>query len=147
MIKLEEIQLLPSELLTRRNPQEIADYYNTDSNNTEVVEYWLTDRGLVADLVAAFGGNTQISDSILTKFDQVMTLSRSAKAMIGRLYTDSRGLNFGDAALRAWFQGSTPTIFTEDECAAILNLAVRHKTTTPDEVEVAIKAPNGQWLI
>ena len=101
-LTLAALQTLPAELLARRDAQEIADAYNADPANAEVVEYWLTDRGLVADLVIASGG-TDLSDSILNKFDAAMAASRSAKAQINRLYNDPKGLNFGDAALRGWF--------------------------------------------
>ena len=146
-LTLAALQTLPAELLARRDAQEIADAYNADPANAEVVEYWLTDRGLVADLVVKSGGDTALSDGILNKLDAAMVASRSAKAQINRLYNDPKGLNFGDAALRGWFAASTPAVFTADECAALLSLPVRAVVVTAAEVEIAAKTDDGQWLI
>lgn len=144
-LTLAALQTLPADLLARRDAQEIADAYNADPANAEVAEYWLTDRGLVADLVIASGG-TDLSDSILNKFDAAMAASRSAKAQINRLYNDANGLNFGDPALRAWFVAHTPDVFTEAERDALLALAVRPASVSEYDVRRLCWSDNGFWL-
>ena len=145
MSLLDEILALPEDVRATYDAQSIADALNV--GRTEVVEYWLTDRGLVADLVVKSGGDTALSDSILNKLDAAMAVSRSAKAQINRLYNDPKGLNFGDAALRGWFVLNTPAVFTVDECAALLSLPVRAVVVTAAEVEIVAKTGDGQWLI
>lgn len=120
--------------------QAIADILN--AGRKVVGEYWLTDRGLVSDLVAATG-NTDMADSILTKLDTLANSSRSTRAMMNRLQTDVRGVNFGDAALRAQFQYlGGMGVFTVDEVAAVLALALQDapKITAAD-VSRAVRGP------
>lgn len=120
--------------------QAIADVLNTDRQ--VVGEYWLTDRGLVSDLVTATG-TTDMADSILTKLDVLAASSRSTRAMMNRLENDARGVNFGDAALRAQFQYlGGQGVFTADEVAAVLALAMQDapKITAAD-VSRAVRGP------
>ena len=95
--------------------------------------YWLTDRGFVADLVKATG-STAMSGSMLTKLDAVMGADRSAQALIGRLYSDPHGLDFGDGALLAWFAAMTPAVFTEDERDAVMALREQPTPITTSQV-------------
>lgn len=94
------------------------------AGRTAKSDYWITDVGLVADLVSATG-STAMSDSVLTKLDAAMQTSRSAKTLIERLYNDARGLNFGDTSLLAWFGEQTPLVFTAAENAAIQALCMQ----------------------
>lgn len=146
MSLLSKIQALSPELLAQKNTQAITDALNADQTFTEVVEYWITDRGMVSDLVLATG-DTAMSDSILTKLDTAMAASRSSKAIIGRLYADGKGLNFGDPAMRGWFMQNTPSIFTGEECSALLNLAVRKAVVDEYAVRCLCWSDDGQWLL
>jgi len=120
--------------------QAIADILNT--GRRVVGEYWLTDRGLVSDLVAATG-NTAMSDSILTKLDTLAASSRSTRALMNRLENDVRGVNFGDIALRAQFaQWAQADVFTQAELDAVLALPMQDapKITAAD-VSRAVRGP------
>jgi hypothetical protein len=77
-----------------------------------------------------------MSDSILTKLDGLAASSRSTKAMMNRLENDIRGVNFGDAALRAQFEhlGSVG-VFTAQEVAALLALAYMPDPVTYNDIE------------
>ena len=134
------------ELLAQHNTQAITDALNA-SGRTEVVEYWLTDRGLVVDLVVLNNGDTAMSDSILTKLDAAMTASRSAKVQISRLYNDAKGLNFGDPALRGWFAANTPAVFTDAERDALLSLAVRESVIDEYAVRCIAWSDDGVWQL
>ncbi len=147
MSLLSKIQALSPELLAQKNTQAITDALNADTTRTEIVEYWLTDRGMSVDIVAAKGGDTAISDSILTKLDLAMESSRTAKAQINRLYTDSKGLNFGDPFLRGWFVAMTPSLFTQEECDALLALPVRQKIVDEFSVRKLCWSDDGQWIV
>lgn len=112
------------------------------AGRTELHEYWLTDRGLVSDLVMATG-NTVMSDSVLDKLDAAAAQSRSVKALTNRLYNDARGLNFGDPSLLGWFAAMTPSLFTADECSALSALAKRQVVITPRQVAEALYNDDG----
>ncbi|OOV05764.1 hypothetical protein [Rhodoferax fermentans] len=120
--------------------QAIADILNT--GRTVVGECWLTDRGLVSDLVAATG-NTAMPDAILTKLDTLAASSRSTRALMNRLENDAKGVNFGDVGLRAQFaQWTQADVFTQAELDAVLNLPMQPapKITAAD-VSRAVRGP------
>lgn len=113
------------------------------AGRTAVQEYWLTDRGLVADLVVATG-STAMSDAILAHLDVVATQSRSVKAMLNRLENDSRGLNFGDPSLRA----QLPYLgFSEAEVAALLALALQPAPLSVGQVSDALNIAEGRMTL
>lgn len=105
-------------------PGALADLLNKVGSELVVHEYWLTDRALVADIVPVHG--TAMSDSILTKFEQAGASSKTAERMVSRLYNDARGLNFGDAALRAMLSSWAGEQLTQAEVDALLALPLRH---------------------
>ena len=122
--------------------QAIADILNADPTRKVVVEYWLTDRGLVSDLVAAHG-DTTLSDAILTKLDALAASSRSVKALVNRVETDPQGINFGDAALQTQFKKwAVDGVFTQAELAAVLALPMRDAPPiTAADVSRAVRGP------
>lgn len=122
--------------------QTIADILNADPARKVVGEYWLTDRGLVSDLVTA-SQSTALSDSILTKLDALAASSRSTKALMNRLENDARGVNFGDPALRAQFaKWHQEGVFTEAERDAVLALALQPAPPiTAADVSRAVRGP------
>ena len=118
----------------------------TFKDHREVQEYWLTDRGLVSDLVVATG-STAMSDAILAKLDVLAAQSRSIAAVINRLTNDVRGINWGDIPTRAQIEALTPSVFTEAERDAILDLANRPAPVSADEIEVAIRNSAGEIIV
>lgn len=116
------------------------------ANHKQASEYWLTDRGLVSDLTVATG-SPAMSDSILTKFDTAAGQSRSVKAVSNRLYSDDRGINFGDPAMVAWFVAMTPALFTEQERDALLALSQRPAPVGEFEIRQAIFNDNGSLRV
>lgn len=118
----------------------------TFANHTARSEYWLTDRGLVADLSVA-SGSVALSDSILTKLDAAAEQSRSVKAIADRLYNDTRGVNFGDPAMIGWFQAMTPAVFTEAERDALLALSVQPAPVSEFEIRKAIFNDDGSLKV
>jgi hypothetical protein len=106
--------------VTARNDAAVASYF-TGLKKTALGTVFLTDRAMVAAMVAATSSNA-LSDSILTKLDAALANSRSAKTIINRLYTDPVGINFGDPALVAWFATNTPSVFTQPEHDALVAL-------------------------
>lgn len=118
----------------------------TFKGHREVQEYWLTDRGLVSDLVVATG-STAMSDAILAKLDVLAAQSRSIAAVINRLTNDVRGINWGDIPTRAQIEALTPSVFTEAERDAILDLANRPAPVSADEIEVAIRNSAGEIIV
>jgi hypothetical protein len=115
--------------VTERRDDLTAAYF-TGLKKTAIGQMFMTDRAMVAAMVAATGSNA-LSDSILTKLDAAMGNSRSAKAIINRLYTDPVGINFGDPALIAWFTASTPSVFTQAEHDALVGLAAQPIVVPP----------------
>ena len=105
---------------------------------TAVKEYWLTDRGLVSDLML-LSGSLDMSDAILTKLEVLAEQSRSMKAIINRLTTDPKGINFGDTGMRAQISYLTPAVFTETERDMLLSLAVQPDPVTVHEVQSAME--------
>lgn len=91
-------------------------------NRDIVKDVWLTDRGMVSELVPVHG--TTLTDSIFTKFDTVAASSKTVERMVNRLYNDERGLNFGDAGLRGMFASWSGNILTVDEANALLGLGI-----------------------
>lgn len=146
MTLLEEIKAKCSpELLATRDSQAIADKVN--QGRTKISDdYWLTDRGMVAD-ITKITGNTDMSSSILTKLDGMALQDRSTKAIVDRLKTDAKGINFGDPALRAHFDmlGSAG-LLEESEVMCLLMLAVQPDPVTEYQVRCAIWADNGDYL-
>lgn len=106
------------------------------TGRTAVVDYWLTDRGLVSDLANATGNET-VSDSVLTKLDAAALQSRSAKALINRLENDPKGVNFGDSALRTWIQNGG--VFSASEISALLALPVKPAPVSALDVAQALE--------
>ena len=131
-------------LLDPDNRNDVAIAAILSVGRVTVGEYWLTDRGLVSDLVMAHG-NTDLADSILTKLDTLAAQSRSTRAMMNRLENDARGINFGDPALRAQFQilGSAG-IFTAEEVDALLALASKPSPLSFDAVSRALNVAEGR---
>lgn len=114
---------------------------------TAVAEYWLTDRGLVSDLVKASGSN-DLSDAILTKLDALAASSRSTKAMMNRLENDVRGINFGDVELRAQFQVLEQLgVFEATEVAALLALAQKPQAIAIEAVSHALNVAEGRMTL
>lgn len=107
------------------------------AGRTTVGSYWLTDRGLVTDLTTATG-TTAMSDSVLAKLDAAAAASRSVQAVANRLYSDARGVDFGNEALRAWIAGATPSLFTVAEREALLALAVQSAPISTDAVSAIL---------
>lgn len=107
------------------------------ADHRAVQEYWLTDRGLVADLVMATG-DTAMSDAVLTKLDGLAQQSRSIVAVVNRLTNDPRGINWGDPAMRGQIVALTPTVFTEAERDALLALAYRPAPVTVEQISNAL---------
>jgi hypothetical protein len=146
MITLADIQAkVDPAILSTHDTQAITDAFNL--GRTAIKDYWLTDRGLVSDLVAATG-STVMSDSILTKLDGLAASSRSTRAMMNRLENDLRGVNFGDAALRAQFEylGSAG-VFTAQEVAALLALAYMPDPVSTYDITVCVQDDQGIWRI
>jgi predicted transcriptional regulator len=141
---IDEIRALPTEMLAAEDTAQIAAALNV--GRTAVSDYWLTDRGLVADLVASTG-STEMSDSILTKLDQAATASRSVKAITNRLYNDPTGINFGESALRGWIASMTPGLFTVPERDALLGLAVKPSSVSVDQINALCWSENGVWQV
>ena len=146
MTLLDEITLkVPPALLATRDTQAITDALNV--GRTSVQEHWLTDRGLASDLINATG-NMDLSDSILTKLDALATSSRTTQAMVNRLTTDAKGVNFGDAALLAqWLYLESVGVITAVERDALLALPVKADLVSEFEVRVALYHPlTGDYL-
>lgn len=118
----------------------------TFKDHREVQEYWLTDRGLVSDLVVATG-STAMSDAILAKLDALAAQSRSIAAVVSRLTNDARGINWGDIPTRAQIEALTPSVFTEAERDALLELANRPAPVSAEEIEVAIRNSAGEIIV
>lgn len=118
----------------------------TFSANKVVAEYWLTDRGLVADLVT-LTGTTAMSDSVLNKLDAAAASSRSVQTIVNRLYNDTRGINFGDPATVDWFQSMTPAVFTEAERDALVSLALQPSPVSEFDIRRAIFNDNGSLKV
>ena len=78
-----------------------------------------------------------MADSVLSKLDAAALSSRSAKALVNRLENDQKGVNFGDAALRAWIQSSG--VFSPEEIAALLALAVKVAPVSAQDVAQALE--------
>lgn len=116
------------------------------ANRKQAAEYWLTDRGLVSDLNVATG-TPAMSDSVLAKLDAAAEQSRSVKALTNRLYNDTRGINFGDPAMIAWFVAMTPTLFTEQERDALLALSQLPAPVGEFEIRQAIFNDNGSLKV
>ena len=126
-------------LVTARNDAGVAAYLNPSLPPVLVAGQWITDRGLVDAAVRSTGSNA-LSDSILTKLDNAIASSRSAKAIIGRLYSDATGVDFGDANLGAWFTAQTPTVFTQAEHDFLVALG---KAVVPIDHTQVSQALNG----
>jgi hypothetical protein len=141
---IDEIRALPAATLAAEDTAQIAAALNV--GRTAVSDYWLTDRGLVADLVA-LTGSTALSDSILTKLDQAATASRSVKAITNRLYNDPTGINFGEMALRGWIASMTPSLFTVPERDALLGLAIKPATVSIDQINALCWSTDGVWQV
>ena len=124
-------------LVAARNDAGVAAYLNPSLPPVLVAGQWITDRGLVDAAVRSTGTNA-LSDSILAKLDTAMANSRSAKAVIGRLYTDPTGIDFGNAALQAWFTANTPTVFTQAEHDFLVGLGKVVSTITTAEISQAL---------
>lgn len=137
MLTYEEIlQKCDQDLLNSRDLGSIAA--TVSINRTELKEYWLTDRGLVSDLVQVTN-SLSISDSILAKLDSLATNSPSIAAIVNRLKNDSKGINFGDIALRDQISYLTPSIFTEQERDLLLDLAIKPAPVSVYEVQVVME--------
>ena len=116
------------------------------ANHKQASEYWLTDRGLVSDLVK-ITGTTAISDSVLNKLDAAAAASRSVQAITNRLYNDVRGINFGDPATIEWFQAMTPAIFTEVERDVLCSLAFQPAPVSEFDIRCAIFNDDGSLKV
>lgn len=126
-------------MLQRRDDDAIAAELNR-TPPIKVVEYWLTDHGLVSDIFAHPAGSHAMADAILDKLDQMAAASRSVKALVNRLYNDARGLNFGDPALREFFVSNTPAVFSEAERDVVLSLAQRDDLAVVADVSAILNA-------
>ena len=138
MTLLEEIQLkVPASLVAAKEHGLIAAAVSVDRK--QVKEYWLTDRGLVADLVT-ISGDTTLSNSILAKLDALANQDRSTAAIVSRLVNDPRGVNFGDTALLAQFQLlKVAGVLTQQELDALSSLALQDAPVSVAEVIEAMK--------
>lgn len=92
-------------------------------NRDIVLDKWLTDRGMASEIVPLHG--VAECDALFTKFDEMSQASVTVKRMVNRLYTDVQGLNFGDAGLRAMFNGwLSMSIITQSQADMLLALGV-----------------------
>ena len=125
-------------LVTARNDAAVAAYLNPSLPPVLMPGQWITDRGLVDAAVRSTGTNA-LSDSILSKLDAAMANSRSAKAVVGRLYTDPTGIDFGNAALAAWFDAElAASAFTQPEHDFLVGLGKVVKPSTTNEISDAL---------
>jgi len=115
---------------------------------TEIIEYWLTDRGLITDLYTS-SGSTTMSDSVLSKLEAFAASSKTISHLFDRLCKDTRGLDFGQTGLRGQIQylGTVPGGFSAEEVAALLALAERPVSPTEFDVRCAIFADDGSLLV
>lgn len=140
----EEVTAIDAHLPNRRDDL-IAQVLS--AGRTVVADYWLTDRGLVSDLVRATG-NTDLSDAILTKLDAMATQSRSTKAMLNRLENDVRGVNFGDAALLVqWGHLEAVGALTSAEASALRALPVVPNPIAVGQVSDALNVAEGRLTL
>jgi hypothetical protein len=98
----------------------------------------MTDMNLVAAILAKTG-DLKMSDSILSKFDQLSAGSRSMHAVLARFQAD--GVNIADPSFRAQLKALTPSVFTEAERDMLLSLSI---VQTPVSVADVIAALAGQ---
>ena len=78
----------------------VAQLLNDVRPSIEIVQdCWLNDRGLASQIIPTHG--IEVMDGIFAKLDTASQNSLTIKRMVGRLYSDDKGLNFGDFALIA----------------------------------------------
>lgn len=103
-------------------PGSLADMPNRVRDDTQAVQdTWLTDRGMVAEIVPQYG--LALCDSVLAKLEQAGAASKSVGRIVQRLYNDALGINFGDAALRAMIGAWSGNLLTAEESGALLALS------------------------